>query len=463
MSIPKSPAGGGFEELNNIQGGDVTPETLNFSSPSEGVVSQTPFTPPRFAQPKQQETQNPPVFTEKQSVPRQVSEEEFLNDDEIAQKKRQEVLRNLDPVSKESAKRLLEHLSSDESSEVIMNDPDRILLKVNGHRYLDPNIKFKDIETYHNVINNLILFETDTNDRIGVTPYRIESQLVLPDYQNPNNPPLFARVHIIAPPVVKAAKVTIAKKPKRQFQIDTIVEKGSMTPQMGAFLKACARGRVTMVLAGIPGSGKTTLLEALSYNFDESDRVIVVEDSPEIKLPLSDVVYLLSTSPRPDQKSSERVTLGWLVAQANRMRPDRIIVGEIRDSEMAEFLTAANSGAEGSMTTLHANSPQETIYKMASLAGSGSNKTQENLLRDIANVVQIIIQTTRIDEKHVITHIEEVSNTLVNNNSGIATNSIFQYDRSTGMWLAHQPSDKLKQFLAQRGVHVDNSWFSNRH
>jgi pilus assembly protein CpaF len=387
----------------------------------------------------------------------EVEEEEELEDI-----KRRQQIASLSDSAKENAQRLLALISNDESSEVLLNGPHEIMYKVNGQRFYDRTINFADIEEYHTVINTLILYDTDTSERIGDDLFLIEGQLELPDYEDPNAPSLHARVHVLAPPVVKAAKVTIAKKAKKQFQVEDLAQRGAMNAPMVGFLKALGRGRATIVFSGLSGSGKTTLLEAMSYNFDENDRVIVVEDTAELRLPLADVVPLLATSRKPGQDMSAIVTLEWLVAQANRMRPDRIIVGEIRGGEIAEFLSAANSGADGSMTTVHASSPRQTIDKMLSLAMKSSTaKNESSVLRDISSTVQIIVQMGLIDGKHVITQIEEVSDTVLKNGSGIGTAPIFQYDRNTGRFLSvGRPSDRLLSFLAQRGVNVDNSWFA---
>jgi len=364
---------------------------------------------------------------------------------------------------KDNAIRLLELISADDSSEVLLNGPSEIIFKKNGQRFFADDIDFGDIETYHKVINTLILPNTDTKDRIGTDSFLIEGQLELPDLEDPDNmPPLIARVHIIAPPAVSAAKVTIAKKAKHQFDVDDLLSRGSMSMQMGAFLKAIAHGRATTVFSGLSGSGKTTLLEAMAHHFDPNDRVIVVEDTAELRLPLADVVPLRSTSYKPGSEAKKVVSLEWLVQQANRMRPDRIIVGEVRGSEMAEFLSAANSGADGSMTTVHASSPRQTIDKIVSLAlKSDSAKNQEAILRDISSTIQIIVQTALIDGQHIISHIEEISDTVIRGGAGVASNPLFEYDRNLGTFKAvGRPSEALSSFLAQRGVSVEPSWFS---
>ena len=421
----------------------------------EPVFSKQPITPTRR---EHISVAAPAAYVAPEPDSEPDEDDEYEDYDERA---RREEIASLSDDAKENAKRLLKRIADDESSEVLLNGPNEIMFKVNGTRYYDREIKFEDIETYHSVINTLILYETDTKDRIGTSFHLIEGQLELPDYENPGSPPLIARVHVLAPPVTKAAKVTIAKKAKKQFQLDDLQARGAMSAPMAAFLKACAHGRATVVFSGVSGSGKTTLLEAMSYYFDENDRVIIVEDTSELKLPLSDAVYLLSTSRKPGQDLAEIVTLEWLVAQANRMRPDRIVVGEIRGGELAEFLSAANSGADGSMTTVHASSPRQTIEKMLSFAmKSPSAKNEKSVYRDIASTVQIIVQTALIDGRHVISQIEEVSDTVLTNGSGIATTPLFEHNRNTGHFTATgRPSDALQQFLAQRGVKVDPAWF----
>jgi pilus assembly protein CpaF len=420
---------------------EAQPEVSVYEEPTyvEPVVVQPVYTPPVAPQPTVEYVASP-------------------EDEEISDQ-----INSFSPSIKASAIRLLELIASDTSSEVLLNGPKDIIFKQNGQRYFVEDIDFENIDTYHKVINTLILPNTDTADRIGSDSFLIEGQLELADLDDPDGqPPLIARIHIIAPPAVAAAKVTIAKKSKHQYSIDDLHATGSMNTPMAEFLKALSRGRATMVLSGLSGSGKTTLLEAMSHNFDPNDRIIVVEDTAELRLPLSDVVPLRSTSHKPGQTAQKVVSLEWLVQQANRMRPDRIIVGEVRGSEMAEFLSAANSGADGSMTTVHASSPRQTVDKIVSLSlKSDSAKNQEAIMRDISTTVQIIVQTALIDGQHIISHIEEVSSTVVRSGAGVAMNPLFEYDRNTATFKAvGRPSDELTAFLAQRGVTVESAWFS---
>lgn len=370
----------------------------------------------------------------------------------------------LSPEIQDSVERLMMHINDQESSEVLMNGPSEIMIKVNGGRFHVSTINFQTVEIYHDVINNFILPFVDTAERLTGESYLIEGQMELPDMEDPELPPTIARVHIIAPPVVKAAKVTIAKKARHQFTVDDIVANGAMSPKMGEFLKIAARGKLTTILSGLSGSGKTTLLEAMSHHFDQDDRILVVEDTQELMLPISDVVYMRSKLSRPGDSDTAPITLEWLVSQANRMRPDRIIIGEVRGGEMSEFLVAANSGADGSMTTIHAGSPKLTLAKIASLAmKNATSKNEDSIVRDIASTIQLVVQAALIDGQHVITHIEEISDIVNQTTKAISTQTLFQYDRSTGNHVAvSRPSEKLQSFLAQRGIKLDSQLFMNR-
>lgn len=388
------------------------------------------------------------------------SEEEYDDedeDDEIGQE-----LAALSDEVADAVELLIEEIMSDESSEVIMNGPDSIHCKRNGQRVHLTEINFGDVKTYHHVINKFILEFCDTKERINDSSYLVEGQLQLEDPQNPEAPPMVARVHVVAPPAVKFAKVTIAKKARRQFTLEDIYNRGSMSVNMFEFLKAISRAKITTVFSGLSGSGKTTLVEAISHYFDPDDRIIVAEDTPELKFPLPDVVYMVSSKPKPgDSVNQKPITLEWLVQQANRMRPDRIIVGETRGSEMAEFLVAANSGADGSMTTLHAQDPERALSKMANLASKGSeNRSENSVIRDIAGTVQLIVQMSLIDGRHVITHITEVSDVVNQTTGKISLTPLFEYDRKSDQWINKgRPSENLKGFMSARGVPINLSWF----
>lgn len=350
----------------------------------------------------------------------------------------------------DSINTLLEEIVSDESSEIIMNGPHQIFKKEHGFRK-HINVDFGDVETYHNVINHCILKFTDTADRLNEGKTLIEGQISIS--VSDDEPPLMARCHVVGPPTTKPAKVTIAKKSRTSVSVEDMVRSGSLSRDMAAFLKASVQGKATIVLSGVSGSGKTTLLEALSVYFDPQDRVIVVEDTPELNIPVQDTVNLYAHKRRPGESADAEISLEWLVAQTNRMRPDRIIVGEARGAEFAEFLLAANSGADGSMTTLHANDPSGALSKMLSLASMRGVQSEASINRDIAATVQIVVQAALINERHVITHIEEVSPIIRQSTNTIATTTLYQYNRLTQKHeRKNSPSEQYLRYLESRGV-----------
>lgn len=360
----------------------------------------------------------------------------------------------------QAANALLEMLGDDESSEVIINGPNEVLQKIKGQRYHVPSISFGDAETYHRVLNEVLLPYVDTAERVDGVNILVEGQMELPSGR-PGVPPTLARVHILAPPLVSFAKVTIAKKARYEFGLDEIAAKGSMTTAMAEFLKAVAHGRLTFVCSGPTGAGKTTLLQAMSRNFDQNDRVVVIEDVPELRFPLADVVYLTSTAAKPGLNPEDVVTTEWLVKAANRMRMDRVIVGECRGAEMAEWLIAANSGAEGSATTVHADNPRRALDKILGLATKAPNSGSESTLRrEIAATVDIVVQAGLIDGRHVITHIEEIMTGGRVEAGTFTTTTLFEFNRARGVHEAlNRPSDALQAVLRQRGVPVNMNWF----
>lgn len=365
---------------------------------------------------------------------------------------------DLSAEARQAAQALLDYIGDDESSEILMNGPNDISRKVRGARYHCSEIQFGDAKTYHQVINEVVLRYTDTADRIDGRTVIIEGQLEL---ASPNRPPMLARVHIVAPPGVNYAKVTIAKKPRFDLTLDDLAANGTLSQDEADFLKAAIRGRRTIVISGPTGSGKTTLLQAISHCFDANDRVVVIEETPELRLPLGDVIYLRATLERPGMDPSDVFNLEFWTKQANRMRMDRVIVGETRGGEMADWLLAANSGAEGSTTTVHANSPRRALDKILSLSTkSMSAPSEQQLRREIAVTVDLIVQIGLIDGRHLITAIEEVSETVSQATSQIQTSTIFEFDRVRGQHISKgRPSDEFIQALAMRGVPVNNNWF----
>lgn len=365
------------------------------------------------------------------------------------------------PKVREAAQRLLDYIADDTCSEVLLNGPNECSIKIKGGRYHCPEVAFGDATTYHAVLDAVVLKYCDTPDRIDGSKPIVEGQLELPAMNG--KAAMHARVHMVTPPGVKFAKVTIAKKPRVDITLDDMAAGGALSADAAEFLKAVARGHKTFVVSGGTGTGKTTLLQALSYYFDVNDRIIVVEETPELRLPQADVVYLKSALELPGMDPKDKYTLEFWVKQANRMRMDRIIVGETRGAEMAEWLVAANSGANGSATTVHAENPRRCLDKILTLASKAENSTSEQQLRrEIAATVDVIIQAGLVDGRHVITAIEEISDTVASQTGQIQTNTLFEFDLQRNHHVVRsRPSDGFAASLSRQGVPLAPHWFKN--
>ena len=473
-STPKEDSGSDFEELK--------PSNVTLPPPPgerKRFVDSSPLPPPSF----EEEEEAPEYSAQKDSDSLRDEKEKVLKvEDDLVNIENSDDFEPLLPASEPeavvitrpvdssgspvfpphiqaSAQALLDYIGDDECSEVLMNGPNECSRKIRGSRYHSPEITFETAQHYHDVINEVILGYCDTKDRIDGKTVLIEGQMELPSPSGKT--PMVARVHIIAPPGVQYAKVTIAKKPRTDLTLDDMVQVGTMTREMAEFLKAVARGRATFVVAGPTGAGKSTLLQAMSHYFDPNDRIVVIEETPELRLPLGDVVYLKATLERPGMSLNDIYTLEFWAKQANRMRMDRVIVGETRGSEMAEWLVAANSGAEGSATTVHAESPRRTLDKMLGLASRASGSMSEDQLRrEVAATVDIIVQCALIDGRHIVTGIEEVANTITQQTSQILSNPLFAYDRARGVHIVKgRPSDEFIAQLGNRGVPLNAAWF----
>lgn len=267
-----------------------------------------------------------------------------------------------------------------------------------------------------------------------------------------------ARLHMMLPPTTVFPQVTIAKRSESLTNLESMVMKESLTKDMARFIRLIVRKRQTIVFSGGGGSGKTTMLRACCNYIGKDERVVVCEDTPELSLPISNVSYLESTPWRPGIDRNMEVTLEYLVAQANRMRCDRIIVGETRSKEFHGFLQSANSGYSGSMTTLHANSPHECVEKMSTLdleAMRGGDR--QVVSRGIANAVDFIIQLKLLPGgRHVVDEIYSLSNSVSDADASISGATIFKYqpEKRTFKDSLSDIEDKKRQILGITGNEI---------
>jgi pilus assembly protein CpaF len=254
----------------------------------------------------------------------------------------------------------------------------------------------------------------DNNDQI----LRIIDRIILPlgrriDSENPTvdaRLPDGSRVNAVVPPVaIDGPLITIRKFAQGKYSMEQLVEMGTLTENMAAFIKACVVSRLNIIITGGTGSGKTTLLNAISSYIPEGDRIVTIEDAAELKLQQKHVVRMESKLPNLVEKNA--VTVRDLVRNSLRMRPDRIVIGEVRGGECLDMLQAMNTGHDGSLTTLHANSPRDAIYRMETMTLMAGVELPVKVIRSqIASAIDLIIHLSRLKGgSRRITYITEIS------------------------------------------------------
>ncbi len=219
-----------------------------------------------------------------------------------------------------------------------------------------------------------------------------------------------SRVNAIIPPLsLKGPTITIRKFTREPLMVDDLVASGTLTPEMAEFLETCVVARKNIMISGGTGSGKTTTLNVLSSNIPEGERIITIEDAAELKL---DQVHVVSLEARPPNiEGRGAITIRDLVRNALRMRPDRIIVGECRGGEALDMLQAMNTGHDGSLTTVHANSPRDALARLETMVLMSGLELPVRAIRDqVASAINIIVQQTRLaDGSRKVTHISEIT------------------------------------------------------
>jgi pilus assembly protein CpaF len=289
----------------------------------------------------------------------------------------------------------LEELLADDSiSEIMVVDPSTIFFERAGTLH-QSGLRFTDDDAVRAVIERI------------VTPLgrRIDESTPLVDARLADG----SRVNAIIPPLaLRGAAITIRKFAKRRLGMSDLIKFGAMTSQMGRFLERSVKVRKNILISGGTGSGKTTLLNVLSEAIPEGERIVTIEDAAELKLNQSHVVSLESRPPNMEGKGA--YTIRDLVKNALRMRPDRIVVGECRGGEALDMLQAMNTGHEGSMTTIHANSPTEAVARCETLClMAGFDLPVRAIRQQIASSVHLIVQQMRLsDGSRKVTNISEV-------------------------------------------------------
>jgi pilus assembly protein CpaF len=276
----------------------------------------------------------------------------------------------------------LEPLLADETvTDIMVNGPHQVYVERAGKLQLT-DVRFQDDSHVMNIASRIVT-------RIG---RRVDESNPICDARLMDG----SRVNIIAPPLaIDGPSISIRKFSRRRITLDKMAEQANISPPMAMLLKIGARSKLNILISGGTGSGKTTLLNALSQLIDQGDRIVTIEDAAELQLQQPHVVRL-ETRPASLEGKGE-VTIRDLVKNALRMRPDRIIVGEVRGAEAVDMLQAMNTGHEGSMCTVHANKPRDALTRLENMVGMASINLPSRAVRtQIASAIDIIVQVSRM-------------------------------------------------------------------
>jgi len=280
-------------------------------------------------------------------------------------------------------------------SEIMVNAPDIVYFEREGIIYRS-DVQFRDFNHIMRIAERII---APLGRRVDEASPYVDARLADG-----------SRVNIVIPPVAPdSPTISIRKFRADRYKVADLMDVGTFTDEMSQFLRACVRGRLSVLISGGAGTGKTTLLNALSAFIPESERIVTIEDPNELKLQQPHVVRLEARPPNLEGRNA--VTQRDLVRNALRMRPDRIIVGEVRGSESFDMLQAMNTGHEGSLTTVHANSPRDALARVENLVlMAGFDLPVRAIREQIASAIHLVLQLARfVDGSRKIVNVSEIS------------------------------------------------------
>jgi pilus assembly protein CpaF len=339
-----------------------------------------------------------------------------------------------------------------EVTEIMVNNWDTIYVERAGKLYWT-GTKFHDEQQLRRTIDKIV----------GKIGRRVDEASPYVDARLADG----SRVNAIIPPLaIDGPALTIRKFAADPYQADDLVEFGTMSSQVSQFLEACVRGRINILVAGGTGAGKTTTLNVISSFIPDDERILTIEDAAELKLQQPHVVRLESRPANIEGKG--QVTIRDLVRNALRMRPDRIVVGEVRGAEALDMLQAMNTGHDGSISTIHCNSPRDALSRLETITMMAGMELSNKAIREqIASALQLIVYQQRLkDGTRRFTHVTEVAGM---EGEVITLQDIFLFDFSAGLDEEGKFRGRLKATglrpnfldkLAERGVYIDADTFS---
>lgn len=304
-------------------------------------------------------------------------------------------------------------LDDPDISEVMVNGKDNVFVEKKG-LLTKINVQFENEDQIYRIIDRIIL-------PLG---RRIDPDSPMVDARLPDG----SRVNAVIPPVtIDGPSITIRKFGKGKLTMEQLIKFGSLTSNMAEFIKACVVSRLNVIVSGGTGSGKTTLLNAISGYIPEDERIVTIEDAAELKLQQVHVVRMEAKPPNTEGKNA--VTIRDMVRNSLRMRPDRIVIGEVRGGECLDMLQAMNTGHDGSLTTLHANAPRDAISRMETMSLMAGMELPIKVVREqIASAVDLIIQLSRMkDGSRKVTYITEVCGM---EGDTVVMSDIFKFDQT---------------------------------
>lgn len=348
---------------------------------------------------------------------------------------------------------LEELLHNPQVTEIMVNARDEIFIEQQG-KIVKSDLEFTSNKAILDVIERIV---TPLGRRIDESSPMVDARLKDG-----------SRVNAIIPPLaIKGPTITIRKFPEKRILIDDLISFSSLNPDMGDFLELCVKAKKNILISGGTGSGKTTLLNVLASFIPNGERFITIEDAAELKL---DHDHLISLEARPGNNEGKgSIHIRDLVKNSLRMRPDRIVIGECRGTEALDMLQAMNTGHEGSLTTLHANTPRDAIARLETMIMMAGMDLPLNAIREqIASAVDILIQQSRFScGSRKITHITEVTGI---ESGKIQLQDIYKFDKTgfdpeshktRGYFSATGLIPTFLQELQESGIKVDITKFQN--